>query len=75
MYADGLAEVTGAFSGLLNAGGDFCEKGTYIEQYSHEPNVATSRYWATHGVEMTEEPASWRDISAGTTSSSGGATW
>jgi glutathione S-transferase len=26
-----------------------------FEQYSHEPNVATSRYWATHAVEMTEE--------------------
>ncbi len=27
----------------------------FPEQYSHEPNVATPRYWATHGVEMTEE--------------------
>ncbi len=27
----------------------------FFEQYSHEPNVATPRYWATHGVEMTEE--------------------
>jgi glutathione S-transferase len=25
----------------------------FFEQYSHEPNVATPRYWATHGVEMT----------------------
>ncbi|MBA3793225.1 MAG: glutathione S-transferase family protein [Rubrobacter sp.] len=27
----------------------------FFEQYSHEPNVATPRYWATHGIEMTEE--------------------
>jgi len=27
----------------------------FFEQYSHEPNVATPRYWETHGVEMTEE--------------------
>ncbi|MEJ7840516.1 MAG: glutathione S-transferase family protein [Rubrobacter sp.] len=27
----------------------------FFEQYSYEPNVATPRYWATHGVEMTEE--------------------
>ncbi|MCM0020775.1 MAG: glutathione S-transferase family protein [Tagaea sp.] len=25
----------------------------FWEQYSHEPNVATVRYWLTHGVEMT----------------------
>lgn len=34
----------------------------FFEQYSHEPNVATPRYWATHGVEMTEE----RRLSLGT---------
>ena len=27
----------------------------FFEQYGYEPNVATPRYWATHGVEMTEE--------------------
>ena len=27
----------------------------FFEQYSHEPNVATPRFWITHGVEMTEE--------------------
>jgi glutathione S-transferase len=27
----------------------------FFEQYSHEPNVATPRYWITHGVEMTPE--------------------
>ena len=27
----------------------------FFEQYSHEPNVATPRFWATHGIEMTEE--------------------
>ena len=27
----------------------------FFEQYSHEPNVATPRFWSTHGVEMTEE--------------------
>ena len=27
----------------------------FFEQYSHEPNVATPRYWATYGIEMTEE--------------------
>jgi glutathione S-transferase len=26
----------------------------FFEQYSHEPNVATVRYWITHNVEMTE---------------------
>ena len=34
----------------------------FFEQYSHEPNVATPRYWATHGIEMTEE----RRLSLGT---------
>ncbi|WP_448187401.1 glutathione S-transferase family protein [Azospirillum sp. sgz301742] len=27
----------------------------FFEQYSHEPNVATVRYWITHNVEMTPE--------------------
>jgi len=27
----------------------------FFEQYSHEPNVATVRYWITHEVEMTQE--------------------
>jgi glutathione S-transferase len=27
----------------------------YFEQYSHEPNIATLRYWITHRVEMTPE--------------------
>ena len=27
----------------------------FFEQYSHEPNIATPRFWATHGVEMTGE--------------------
>lgn len=27
----------------------------FFEQYSHEPNIATVRYWITHGVEMTQE--------------------
>ena len=26
----------------------------YIEWYSHEPNIATPRYWITYGLEMTE---------------------
>jgi glutathione S-transferase len=26
----------------------------FFEQYSHEPNIATVRYWITHHVEMTE---------------------
>jgi len=26
-----------------------------FEQYSHEPNVATIRYWITHNLEMTPE--------------------
>jgi len=25
----------------------------FFEQYSHEPNIATVRFWLTHGVEMT----------------------
>ena len=27
----------------------------FFEQYSHEPNIATPRFWITHQVEMTEE--------------------
>ncbi|HVF01576.1 MAG TPA: glutathione S-transferase family protein [Rubrobacteraceae bacterium] len=27
----------------------------FFEQYSHEPNVATPRFWITHRVEMTDE--------------------
>ncbi|KAA1053480.1 glutathione S-transferase family protein [Azospirillum argentinense] len=27
----------------------------FFEQYSHEPNIATVRFWITHHVEMTEE--------------------
>jgi glutathione S-transferase len=26
----------------------------FFEQYNHEPNVATARFWITHKVEMTE---------------------
>jgi glutathione S-transferase len=36
-------------------GDGFWEKGKYIEQYSHEPNIATPRFWITHDIEMTEE--------------------
>jgi glutathione S-transferase len=25
----------------------------FFEQYSHEPNIATTRFWLTHGFEMT----------------------
>ncbi len=34
----------------------------FFEQYSHEPNIATPRFWITHRVEMTEE----RRLSLGT---------
>src|SRR3712207_610431 len=27
----------------------------FFEQYSHEPNIATPRFWITHHLEMTEE--------------------
>jgi glutathione S-transferase len=27
----------------------------FFEQYSHEPNIATPRFWITHDIEMTEE--------------------
>jgi glutathione S-transferase len=27
----------------------------FFEQYSHEPNIATPRFWITHNIEMTEE--------------------
>jgi glutathione S-transferase len=27
----------------------------FFEQYSHEPNIATPRYWSAHGIEMIEE--------------------
>jgi glutathione S-transferase len=30
----------------------------FFEQYSHEPNIATLRYWITHKLEMTPERVS-----------------
>ncbi len=27
----------------------------FFEQYNHEPNIATSRYWLTHSIEITPE--------------------
>ena len=27
----------------------------FFEQYSHEPNIATPRFWITHGIEITDE--------------------
>ena len=27
----------------------------FFEQYNHEPNIATVRFWLTHKVEMTPE--------------------
>ncbi len=27
----------------------------FFEQYSHEPNIASPRYWITHNMPMTEE--------------------
>jgi glutathione S-transferase len=27
----------------------------FFEQYNHEPNIATSRFWLTHGIEITPE--------------------
>jgi glutathione S-transferase len=27
----------------------------FFEQYGHEPNVATPRFWITHNIEITEE--------------------
>ena len=27
----------------------------FFEQYSHEPNIATPRFWITHGVKIDEE--------------------
>lgn len=40
---------------LPEAPADFAQvlRWLFWEQYSHEPNVATVRYWLTHGVEMT----------------------
>lgn len=40
---------------LPEAPRDFAEvlRWLFWEQYSHEPNIATVRYWLTHGVEMT----------------------
>ena len=61
---DFLAE-SGAILFYLSDGTPFLPEGRlgrarvlrwmFFEQYSHEPNVATPRYWATHGIEMTEE--------------------
>ncbi|HEX7044511.1 MAG TPA: glutathione S-transferase family protein [Burkholderiales bacterium] len=34
----------------------------FFEQYSHEPNIATARYWLTHGVAMTPEPQRLLDM-------------
>lgn len=31
-----------------------CMQWLFFEQYSHEPNIATVRFWITHKVEMTE---------------------
>jgi glutathione S-transferase len=28
---------------------------TFFEQYSHEPNIASPRYWITHNLPITEE--------------------
>jgi glutathione S-transferase len=36
-------------------GGGFCERRKYIKQYSHEPNIATPRFWITHNVEIAKE--------------------
>jgi glutathione S-transferase len=30
-------------------------RGAFFEQYSHEPNIASPRYWITHNMPMTEE--------------------
>jgi glutathione S-transferase len=40
---------------LPEAPADFAQTMRWLfwEQYSHEPNVATVRYWLTHNVEMT----------------------
>ena len=40
---------------LPEAPRDFAQTMRWLfwEQYSHEPNIATVRYWLTHGVEMT----------------------
>src|SRR5215212_4970518 len=27
----------------------------FFEQYSHEPNIATVRFWTIHNIEMNEE--------------------
>lgn len=40
---------------LPDNAGDFAQvlRWLFWEQYSHEPNIATVRYWITHKVEMT----------------------
>ena len=55
MYADGLVEVTGGSVDYWTHRGGFCENRKYFEQYSHEPNIATPRFWITQDIEMTEE--------------------
>ena len=34
----------------------------FFEQYSHEPNIATLRYWITHNVSMSEERRAGRVV-------------
>jgi Glutathione S-transferase, C-terminal domain len=57
IYADGLAEVTGAFDGLLDTlGAISVKKESTSRQYSHEPNIAVARAWLhVFNTEMTEE--------------------
>jgi len=54
-----LAEGTPFLPGARDDGGRWLRAQALqwmcFEQYSHEPNIATVRYWITHKVEMTAE--------------------
>jgi len=56
-----LAEGTPFLPGATDAGGRWQRaevlQWMFFEQYSHEPNIATTRHWITQKIEMTPERA------------------
>jgi|SRR4051794_6230255 len=56
-----LAEGTPFLPGAIDEAGRWQRaevlQWMFFEQYSHEPNIATTRHWITHKVEMTPERA------------------
>jgi glutathione S-transferase len=56
-----LAEGTPFLPGAIDEAGRWQRaevlQWMFFEQYSHEPNIATTRHWITHKLEMTPERA------------------